>query len=108
MIQWNKPDQAPPIDKEDKWNEENKVSPRLLVHIISKMTSSKHTSFGTYFHKSGNWSLDGFRGDFTVLGWTEINEPSTAEKKDTSTGILDSDDEGYANSIRSVLGDNDL
>jgi hypothetical protein len=125
MIKWNNPDQLPPIDTEDKWNQEQGASPRLLVHILTTGTQSKHTLFGTYYHKSKHWVIEGFRGDFKVVGWSELNDPLTDQEIGTpplisrdeikniavksSTGRIGlDDDDDYANSVRSVLEDDDL
>lgn len=76
MIKWTSPDKKkPPVDQDDAWNKENRVSPRLLVAFISQHTKTEHISFGNYFHKTDHWSVEGYTGGKTVVAWSVVNFP---------------------------------
>ena len=76
MIFWTKASQKlPRIDTEDQWNKEQEVSNRLLVAFVSS-TGTKSITFGTYYHKTGNWSLEGYLGKFEIIAWSYADFPS--------------------------------
>lgn len=119
MILWNKvTDSLPPIDQKDSWNKEHGVSERVLVAFISTSTNSKLIAFATYYHKSGHWVYEGYRGDaYVAIAWSEAQLPALPEfqdiinsdsYQDSHSKNFDSTDSAYANAVRSVLGDNDL
>lgn len=75
-IKWqNAETDKPPIDIHDEFNFANKYSVRALVRVIDRRGDLQAYSFGVYYKKSDHWNIEGYRGDFKVTHFAEINEP---------------------------------
>lgn len=63
---------VPPVNMLDERDSESKVSSRVLT------VSEYGVKFGTYYHRSGNWSIDGIitGKKITVLCWAYIPLPT--------------------------------
>jgi len=73
-MSWRKSDEMKPqIDQEDKWNKDNEISTRVAVWL----EDCEYASFGRFYYKSGNWSVEGHMGfdQSKVKWWMYITNP---------------------------------
>lgn len=88
MIHWiNIKTSKPPVD-EDKFNIENKISKRVLVHFLSLHTKRKYTLFGHYFSNNDHWSIEGYLGQFEIIAWSEVNDPGEEDEESLASIIF--------------------
>lgn len=64
----------PHLDNKDEWCKEHKESVRVLVWI----DTFDYAFFGTYYHKSGNWGIEGTSGIHSdrIVYFAYINAPT--------------------------------
>jgi hypothetical protein len=75
MIEWNMVLTKPAINTEDKHDNENGVSIRVVVRVIDDMGFCGF-AFARYFHQSEHWIIEGYHGNcYKVTHWTSLNQP---------------------------------
>lgn len=83
MISWtNAKTEKPSINKKDKFDEEHKISKRVLVWFIPKNGKDKTpmVAFGRFYRELEDWVVEGFRGDVIVEHFSEINDPNEGDE----------------------------
>lgn len=76
MISWsNAKTEKPPINKDDAFDVEHKISKRVVVYYAGGGIKGHNVGFGTFHRKVEEWIVEGFRGQPNVLYFSEITDP---------------------------------
>ena len=75
MIRWISVKEKPLVNIKDDFDNRNNISERVLVYSKGHTTLYHNASFATYYHNANTWSVEGYRGGFTVTHWSYINKP---------------------------------
>lgn len=78
LYRWVKESKKPPIDTSDKWSEEHGES----IRVVLKTSDEDILRFGKYYHKSGDWTIEGRLGfnQNVITHWLEKVEADQQEE----------------------------
>lgn len=81
-MKWRKASEPPSINYDDKWDELNRIS----IRVVIKNSENNHKYFGRYYYSTGRWQMEGWTGfDQSII--TEWLDESSSEEE--AIGVLE-------------------